>query len=47
MIDKLGSNGGGFIAGYYGDVKSLAVEPEWQQWADMKRLLSYAPDWKR
>jgi len=33
LIDKLGSNGGGFICGYYGDVKSLAVEPEWQMWA--------------
>lgn len=34
LIDKLGSNGGGFICGHYGDVKSLAVEPEWQNWAD-------------
>ena len=34
LIDKLGSNGGGFICGHYGDVKSLAVEPEWQEWAD-------------
>lgn len=33
MIDKLGAQGGGFIAGAYGDVRSLAVEPEWQQWA--------------
>ncbi|MCX6377249.1 MAG: hypothetical protein NTU88_14660, partial [Armatimonadetes bacterium] len=33
LIDKLGSNGGGFICGYYGDVRSLAVEPEWQNWA--------------
>ncbi len=33
LIDKLGSNGGGFICGYYGDVRSLAVEPEWQMWA--------------
>ncbi len=33
LIDKLGSRGGGFICGYYGDVKSLAVEPEWQMWA--------------
>lgn len=34
LIDKLGSNGGGFIGGHYRDVKSLAVEPEWQIWAD-------------
>ncbi|NLN75037.1 MAG: hypothetical protein GX139_01840 [Armatimonadetes bacterium] len=33
LIDKLGSNGGGFVCGYYSDVKSLAVEPEWQMWA--------------
>lgn len=33
LIDKLGSNGGGFICGNYGDVKSLAVQPEWQEWA--------------
>jgi uroporphyrinogen decarboxylase len=33
LIDKLGSNGGGFICGNYGDVRSLAVEPEWQEWA--------------
>lgn len=33
LIDKLGSNGGGFICGMYGDVRSLAVEPEWQAWA--------------
>ncbi len=33
LIDKLGSRGGGFICGYYSDVKSLAVEPEWQMWA--------------
>lgn len=33
LIDKLGSNGGGFICGYYADVRSLAVEPEWQMWA--------------
>lgn len=33
LIDKLGSNGGGFICGFYGDVKSLGVKPEWQMWA--------------
>ncbi len=33
LVDKLGSNGGGFICGHYGDPKSLAVEPEWQEWA--------------
>ena len=33
LIDKLGSNGGGFIGRTYGDVRSLAVEPEWQDWA--------------
>ncbi len=31
-IEKLGQ-GGGFIAGHYSDVRSLAVEPEWQEWA--------------
>ena len=34
LVDKLGSNGGGFICGHYGDPRSLAVEPEWQSWAD-------------
>jgi uroporphyrinogen decarboxylase len=33
LIDKLGSRGGGFICGYYGDVRSLGVKPEWQMWA--------------
>lgn len=33
LIDKLGSRGGGFICGFYGDVKSLGVKPEWQMWA--------------
>ncbi|MEN6356169.1 MAG: uroporphyrinogen decarboxylase family protein [Armatimonadota bacterium] len=33
LIDKLGSNGGGFICGYYNDIKSLGVKPEWQGWA--------------
>lgn len=33
LIDKLGGHGGGFICGYYADVKSLGVEPEWQLWA--------------
>ena len=32
MIEKLGQ-GGGFIAGHYSDVRSLAVEPQWQEWA--------------
>lgn len=32
MIDKLGQ-GGGFIGGHYGDLKGIAVQPEWQQWA--------------
>lgn len=32
MIEKLGF-GGGFIGGYYGDMPSIAVQPEWQQWA--------------
>lgn len=32
MIQKLG-RGGGFIAGHYGDLRGIAVEPEWQQWA--------------
>ena len=33
LIDKLGCNGGGFVCGAYPDVKSLAVEPQWQEWA--------------
>ncbi len=33
LIDKLGSNGGGFVCGYYGDPKSLGIDPEWQMWA--------------
>ena len=33
MIEKLGGFNGGFIAGYYGDPNSIAVEVEWQQWA--------------
>lgn len=33
LIDKLGSFGGGFIAGYYGDNMSLGIDPEWQIWA--------------
>jgi uroporphyrinogen-III decarboxylase len=41
LIDKLGSSGGGFICGYYGDMKSLAVEPEWQAWA-MDEFARYA-----
>lgn len=41
LIDKLGSNGGGFICGYYGDVRSLAVEPEWQMWA-VDEFMKYA-----
>lgn len=45
MVAKLGSNGGGFIAGYYGDVKSLAVQPEWQMWAH-ETFATYATDWK-
>ena len=30
MVEKLGASGGGFIAGYYGDMKSIGVRPEWQ-----------------
>lgn len=33
LIDTLGRNGGGFICGYYGDPKSLGIQPEWQMWA--------------
>lgn len=40
MIEKLG-RGGGFVAGHYSDVRSLAVEPEWQQWAD-EAFVEYA-----
>lgn len=32
MVEKLG-HGGGFMAGYYADLKGIAVEPQWQQWA--------------
>ncbi len=32
LIRTLHRNGG-FICGYYGDPRSLAVEPEWQMWA--------------
>jgi uroporphyrinogen decarboxylase len=34
LIDKLGSNGGGFICSYYSDIQSLNVKPEWQDWAN-------------
>ena len=30
MVEKLGAFGGGFIAGFYGDMKSIGVRPEWQ-----------------
>jgi len=30
LVEKLGGFGGGFIAGHYGDVKSIGVRPEWQ-----------------
>lgn len=33
MIEKLGCFNGGFIAGYYSDINSIAVQPEWQVWA--------------
>lgn len=33
LIDKLGSNGGGFICGAYPDPASLGARPEWQDWA--------------
>ena len=33
LIDKLGSNGGGFICGNYNSPRSLGVEEEWQTWA--------------
>lgn len=33
LIDKLGSNGGGFISKYYGSPESLGCKPEWQMWA--------------
>jgi len=41
LIDKLGSHGGGFVCGHYGNVESLAVEPEWQMWA-ADEFASYA-----
>ncbi len=30
LVEKLGAFDGGFIAGYYGDVDSIGVRPEWQ-----------------
>lgn len=33
LIDKLGSNGGGFMAKYYSSPSSLGCEAEWQMWA--------------
>ena len=30
MIEKLGGNGGGFIAGYYGGYEGIGLEPKWQ-----------------
>jgi hypothetical protein len=33
MVEKLGAFGGGFIAGYYGDMPSIGVRPEWQELA--------------
>jgi uroporphyrinogen decarboxylase len=30
LIDKLGARGGGFIAGYYGSLQGIGVQPEWQ-----------------
>ncbi len=31
LVEKLGAFDGGFIAGYYGDVDSIGVRPEWQE----------------
>lgn len=33
LVEKLGSFGGGYIAGFYGDPKSLGIDPQWQIWA--------------
>ncbi|MBN1866048.1 hypothetical protein JW916_02030 [Candidatus Sumerlaeota bacterium] len=33
MVEKLWRGRGGFIAGFYGDMASIGVRPEWQQWA--------------
>ncbi len=30
LVDKLGAFNGGFIAGFYSDMPSIGVEPEWQ-----------------
>ena len=30
MVEKLGAGGGGFIAGFYEDMDSIGVRPEWQ-----------------
>lgn len=30
LIEKLGSYGGGFIAGYYGDNQGIGLDPKWQ-----------------
>lgn len=33
LVEKLGGRGGGFICGYYGDPRSLGIDPQWQMWA--------------
>jgi hypothetical protein len=30
MVERLGGNGGGFIAGYYGNNRALGLDPKWQ-----------------
>ena len=31
LVEKLGNRGGGFIAGHYGSMDGIGVEPEWQE----------------
>ncbi len=33
MLDRLWGGRGGFIAGFYNDMASIGVQPQWQQWA--------------
>jgi len=41
MVVKLGANGGGFIAGYYGGNEAIGVRPEWQDIA-CRAFVKYA-----
>lgn len=45
-IEKLGSFGGGYMAGSYGDHRALGIEPEWQLWG-YEAFAEYAAGIKR